>query len=47
MATVQCFVAGDAEGVVSILGGCPEIQRGGYICGRVDEGPQTSSTACL
>ena len=38
---------GDAEGVVSILGGCEEIQRGGSICGRVDEGLQTTCTVRL
>ena len=39
------FLSGDAEGVVSILGGCEhEIQRGGSICGGVDEGLQTTCT---
>ena len=32
-------ISGDTEGVVSILGGCAEVQRGGSICGGVDEGP--------
>ena len=43
--TFHWFVAGDAEGIVSILGRCEEIQRGGSICCRVDEGPQTTCTA--
>ena len=39
---------GDTQGVVSILGGCEvQIQRGGSICGGVNEGLQTTCTAPL
>ena len=40
-------ILGNTEGVVSILGGCAEIQRSCYLHCWVDEGSQTPRRSLL